>query len=721
MKFKKNILVLSTIAGLTIAGPTQAGWFDDAVSWVETAVADTVDWVEGAVGWVDTQIIDPVEDAFGTVWSYTAYLEVVEDTMTDVGYSSSGGAPFRLPTTTAGTSGTIKVMSYNVLGFPEVIRGISDDQARSASSLLESWDFDIVGLQENWVINGPLMSNLSTSTYPGRTHHYGGTMTSFGDGLVTIAGGAIDPNQAQRIQFNLCDGTLGEFIRGEISSPDCATEKGFTIAEVHLASDLSVHVYNTHFNTGSNFNVNQGSLDQIANKINTYSAGKPVVLMGDFNMWLTDSIMAAQFSEFTAKTGLTWSCEDLNTCDGRIDLIAYRGSEQFDFTTLSEATIDDNGISDHAPRAATLHWENNGFGNYDSNLSVSFKGIHGDYFVSEGNGGGAVNANRSAIGAYETFTLNATTNAENCMVSGDEVNIKSADGYYWSAQSSGELDGDRTGLGSWEKFRLINHTDASGCLRGGDSISLMSTAHGKFVVAENYGSANANRTAIGSYEKIEVVVHSITGQNWSNVPGYLEQVSIAADGSAWGVDGSDAIYRRDGSSWTSISGYLKQISVGSASKIWGVNSGDYIYRWNGNNWENIPGRLKHVSVAADGTVWGVNASDNIYRWNGSSWTQISGGLKQISVGSANEVWGINAGNQVYQWNGSSWTQITGTLIQVDVAADGSVWGVDRDYQLYVRSNNSWQQVSGTLKQISVGSGNKVWGIDRSDAIYFRNF
>jgi|GEM_PF-6475262 len=356
---KKLTLVASMAVAMSVSAPAQAGWFDSVVSWVDNNIINPVEEaVVDAVNWLDSAIITPTGELLQTVEEYAAYIEVVEDTMTDTGYSSSGGAPFSLPNTAAGASGTLKVMSYNVHGFPEVLQGISDAQARSVSSLLESWDYDIVGLQEDWVINGPLMSNLSTSTYPGRTNHYGGTMTSFGDGLVTIAGGAIDPNQAQRIQFNLCDGTLEEFLRGDISSPDCATEKGFTIAEVHLASDLSVHVYNTHFNTGSVYNVNQESLNQIANKINTYSIGKPVVLLGDFNMWLTEPTMAAQFSEFTANTGLRWSCEDLNSCDGRIDLIAYRGNEQFDFTTLSEATIDDNGISDHAPRAATLHWIN---------------------------------------------------------------------------------------------------------------------------------------------------------------------------------------------------------------------------------------------------------------------------------------------------------------------------------------------------------------------------
>jgi hypothetical protein len=207
--------------------------------------------------------------------------------------------------------------------------------------------------------------------------------------------------------------------------------------------------------------------------------------------------------------------------------------------------------------------------------------------------------------------------------------------------------------------------------------------------------------------------------SWEQISGGLKYVSVGADGTTWGVNANDQIFRRDGSSWTLVSGALKQISVGNSMNVWGVNAADNIFQWNGGGWTQVAGALKHVSVGNDGTVWGVNASDNIFRRDGSSWTQIPGALKQISVGNAANVWGVNAGDDIFRRNGSSWTQIPGALKHVAVASDGTVWGVNAGDAIFRRNGNSWQLVSGALKQISVGAPNQIWGVNSSDNIYKR--
>ncbi len=204
---------------------------------------------------------------------------------------------------------------------------------------------------------------------------------------------------------------------------------------------------------------------------------------------------------------------------------------------------------------------------------------------------------------------------------------------------------------------------------------------------------------------------------WAPVAGALKHVSVAADGTVWGVNADDKIYRRDGNAWTQISGRLKQIDVGNAGAIWGVNADDKIYRWNGSSWTQVSGALKHVSVAADGTVWGVNVDDKIYRRDGNAWTQISGRLKQIDVGNAGAIWGVNADDKIYRWNGSSWTQVSGALKHVSVAADGTVWGVNADDKIYRWGGGAWVQVPGALKQVSVGAAGLVWGVNNDDKIY----
>ena len=51
--------------------------------------------------------------------------------------------------------------------------------------------------------------------------------------------------------------------------------------------------------------------------------------------------------------------------------------------------------------------------------------------------------------------------------------------------------------------------------------------------------------------------------------GALKHVSVAADGTVWGVNAADKIYRWTGSAWEQVAGALSQISAGSAAQVWG--------------------------------------------------------------------------------------------------------------------------------------------------------
>ncbi len=135
--------------------------------------------------------------------------------------------------------------------------------------------------------------------------------------------------------------------------------------------------------------------------------------------------------------------------------------------------------------------------------NVSFKGAHGDYFVSIDNGGGDVKADRSRIGEWEKFELNAINSIDSCIRHGDLVTIRTGDDYYWIARSGGGLSSVNKTVGNAEKFSLINHSDSIGCLQSGDTLSLLG-AYNKYVVAESNGDANANRSAIGSWEKFQI-------------------------------------------------------------------------------------------------------------------------------------------------------------------------------------------------------------------------
>jgi hypothetical protein len=133
---------------------------------------------------------------------------------------------------------------------------------------------------------------------------------------------------------------------------------------------------------------------------------------------------------------------------------------------------------------------------------LALKSDHNTYFVAENNGGENVNANRTAIGSWETFVMTGN-NTQGCLVNGDSITIQTTSGYYLTATSGGDLRANAVVKAEHETFTLVNHSDDSGCMEEGDEISLL-THHNTYVVAESSGGANANRTAIGSWEIIVV-------------------------------------------------------------------------------------------------------------------------------------------------------------------------------------------------------------------------
>merc|ERR1711933_20641 len=146
-------------------------------------------------------------------------------------------------------------------------------------------------------------------------------------------------------------------------------------------------------------------------------------------------------------------------------------------------------------------------------------------------------------------------------------------------------------------------------------------------------------------------IYKRSGNGWTRLNGKLRHISVASDGTVWGVTKSYGIYRRDGSKWTKIPGGLKQIDVGSRTNIWGVNKDGYVYKYNNKNgWTMMPDRLKHVSVGADGTVMGVNSANNVYLFDAktNTWKPVCGGLNYIEVGSRSQIWGKNSKGQIFR-------------------------------------------------------------------------
>ncbi len=210
------------------------------------------------------------------------------------------------------------------------------------------------------------------------------------------------------------------------------------------------------------------------------------------------------------------------------------------------------------------------------------------------------------------------------------------------------------------------------------------------------------------------------------MPGNLRQISVSADGSVWGVNSGNLIYRYDASiqNWVGEPGNFAQIAVGGNGSIWSLDPSGNIYRWDASmqNWRQVIGNLATISVGGDGDVWGLSAANLIYHWDASieDWILVPGTLKQIAVGFNGAVWGVNSGNQVYRFNPGfqAFVPVPGSLTQISVGSDGVVWGLNG--QAIYRFNPLTQQlenIPGALTEIAVGSASNVWGINSANQVF----
>ena len=116
------------------------------------------------------------------------------------------------------------------------------------------------------------------------------------------------------------------------------------------------------------------------------------------------------------------------------------------------------------------------------------------YVTAENAGASALIANRTAVGAWETFDLVDAG-------SGFVALRAHANNLYVCADNAGAspLIANRTAIGTWESFQLIHNADGS--------VSLRSRINNNYVTAENAGASAliANRTAIGAWEEFDLI------------------------------------------------------------------------------------------------------------------------------------------------------------------------------------------------------------------------
>ncbi|MEW2573964.1 jacalin-like lectin [Streptomyces sp. NPDC047070] len=265
----------------------------------------------------------------------------------------------------APSSGTFKVLTYNVAGLPD---GLSSGNPATNTPLLAPrlGAYDIVNVQEDF--------NYHAALYAGDDHPYR-TATSggvpFGDGLNTLSDYAFE--DFERVGWNNC------------TSTNCLTPKGFSLARVRLAEGVFVDLYNVHTNaddTDDALAARRANIEQLSDFVQANSAGNAVIVMGDTNTRYTRS--GDNIRTLASENGLTDAWVQLvrggsapaqgsdalvcpttaptNSCEV-VDKILYRGSNLVNLSGTRYNNewakfLDSAGgnLSDHFPHTVDFSW-----------------------------------------------------------------------------------------------------------------------------------------------------------------------------------------------------------------------------------------------------------------------------------------------------------------------------------------------------------------------------
>lgn len=266
------------------------------------------------------------------------------------------------------TGGHIRLLTYNVAGLPEKISSAKTKRYDSMLRIGEKINnYDIVNVQEDFNYNIQLYSN---NLHPFKTEHRGKAI--WGDGLNTLSKFPI--LEFRRIAWKKCTGS------------DCLTPKGFSLARIRIAANVTVDTYNVHATSGNSISAaraRNNNLNQLAEYIEKNSAGQALIVMGDFNahyQYHLDNMF--EFLKIT-KLQDSWVStilhgeipvvkenfiilDDLSRNDNieSIDKVLYRNSANIVFKPLTykiedEIFLDDNKahLSDHLAVMVNLEWE----------------------------------------------------------------------------------------------------------------------------------------------------------------------------------------------------------------------------------------------------------------------------------------------------------------------------------------------------------------------------
>jgi len=284
--------------------------------------------------------------------------------------------------TTAGAEepgeGTFTALTYNVAGLPEGLSGSNPSVNTPLISPLLN-DYDLVLVQEDWADPEPPIPGIDffhDDLVSQVTHPYLSAPAPAPQGQDPRRPSALVSdglNRMSRFPFGtltrvMWPNCFGGADTSDGGAADCLSQKGFSVARTQLAPGIEVDVYNLHAEAGSTALDDQYSAEDfqvLAAHIVRHSAGRAVIVGGDFNLHTDRPFDGEVFDSFLAATGLVDVCAvvDCGADADEIDKFVFRSGGGVTLDALThrferDKFVRDDGepLSDHDALAVTFRW-----------------------------------------------------------------------------------------------------------------------------------------------------------------------------------------------------------------------------------------------------------------------------------------------------------------------------------------------------------------------------
>ncbi len=215
----------------------------------------------------------------------------------------------------------ISFLTYNTHGLPAWIAR-DEPEARFPILLAKAERFDVVLLQEDFAHQALVderhrhaalvRGNGPSRRWPG--------FAGSGLTLLTHLEMLEDP---VRTPYESCHGWL-------TAASDCFGNKGFLMQRLRLSNGAEIDVWNTHLEADPgepDHDVRRQQLELLAGAIESHSAGRPVVIGGDFNLHWDSERDRALLERWMARLGLTLgSMTPAESWDKRLDYLLFRSA-----------------------------------------------------------------------------------------------------------------------------------------------------------------------------------------------------------------------------------------------------------------------------------------------------------------------------------------------------------------------------------------------------------